>query len=118
MKLSQQWIFILGLVFFSVSCNKDDADPVDENFSFKNAWLDNRPPALAYKNVSLNPVVRLSFSSKLNTTNAKDYIFLLPASGGSLPINLSFENGDSIAVVTPQAPLEALKYYCLSTCFP
>ena len=111
MKLSQQWVLFVSVLIFFISCKKDDPDPIEENFSFINAWLDNRPPALGYKNVSLNPTVRLSFSSKLNTANAKDFIFILPSSGGTVPIHLSFENGDSIAVVTPQAPLEALKKY-------
>jgi hypothetical protein len=110
-KLSRQWGFIVILIIICISCKKNDDEPVAENFGFVNAWLDNKPPALSFKNVPLLPTVRLKFSSKLNPANAKNYIFLLPSSGGTHPVTVSFENGDSVAVVTPQAPLDPLKKY-------
>jgi hypothetical protein len=95
-----------------ISCSKKEAVVQDESlFSYLNSNLENRPNSFSYRDVPLNPVVRLNFSSPVNTATAKDYVSLLLGNGGSIPVQISFENKDSTIVVQSPTPLQYLSKY-------
>src|SRR5688572_22861602 len=89
--------FVYSLFLFLFSCEHDDDNqPASEFFDFVNARLDQRNPATIYRDVSLNPVVRLSFSEPVDRGSAPSAIALHPANATSIPVTLAYENNDSI----------------------
>ncbi len=105
-------VAVLLVLFFA--CKKtEDPQPVSGSFIFLNAKLNNLPNGTLFRNIPTNPVIRLSFSSRVNTVTAGNSISLILGNGSSVPLNLSFENNDSTVVVQPQAPLQYLTKYRL-----
>ena len=64
-----------------------------------------------YKFISVNPVVKLSFSSAINKSTAASNILFNEGSGVALPIVISYENGDSSIVVKSSSTLKSFTPY-------
>jgi hypothetical protein len=106
--------FICIVLFLTgMSCQKKKDVIVNEDFNFVSSQLESRPPSYSYKNVSLNPVIRLSFTAPVDRTSAENFITL--TSGSSvIPLIYTFQNNDSIIIVQPQTALQNLTKYVLN----
>jgi hypothetical protein len=112
--LLYKFIFIAVLLsFFACSKKTDESPPAIELFNIVATKLDNRPHSFQYNNVSVNPAIRLVFSTRVNRTSVPTNILLKENNTTNIPVNFSFENNDSIVVVTPQNPLKPLTRYTL-----
>ncbi|MDJ0835210.1 MAG: Ig-like domain-containing protein [Acidobacteriota bacterium] len=82
--------------YFSTSTEIDSAVPVIEHFS---------PPA-GFSNISLNALVRIRFSERMNRlTFNESSVSLVPDGGSALPLSIAFEDGDREVILTPQTSL-------------
>jgi hypothetical protein len=110
--------FVFSLFFASIlfACKKDNPStppPPAGAFSLTRATVDDSTSNnLHFNSVSLNPVIKLSFSAPLNTTTASGNIVFY---SGAIFVkyDFSFSNGDSTIVIKPQSPLNALTTYTL-----
>ena len=102
------------LTLFFLSCKHDEVDVAPGTFNFTSARLDQRTPALNYREVGPNPVIRLSFSQPVDRNSAALATSLVPLNGAAIPVSINFENNDSTIVVTPQNSLQFLTKYSLT----
>ncbi|MBA2329215.1 MAG: Ig-like domain-containing protein [Flavisolibacter sp.] len=110
-------IALLAVVFSFGSCDKEnggDTPPVNETFNFVAARLDNRSPGIQYNNVGTSPVIRLSFTAPVNKSSVVANILLKENNSTNVPVNISYENSDSIVVLTPQNPLKYLSRFSVN----
>jgi hypothetical protein len=107
-------IAYLSAIFFLAitlgSCKKKDTPPPPPpppaNFTITN-WDVNGIPSLSdYKGVSINPSIRLNFPKAIDRATVSGGIDF---NGGSYTI--SYQNGDSILILQPSAPLNYLAKY-------
>lgn len=113
-KLPTHYLFFLALIFL-ISCKKSEEDttPVEGNFNFISAQLEGGGTGYLFRDVPLDPTIRLSFTAPVDRTSAASNVTLFRKNGGSLPVQLSFEKNDSVIVVKPQSPLQNLTGYRL-----
>ncbi len=109
-------LFTITIVFILVSCNRNDDDipPVPEAFNFVAAKLDTRANGFQFNDVGTSPVIRLSFSAPVNRSSVPINILLKENNTIHIPVNFSYENNDSVVVLTPQNPLKHLSRYSLN----
>jgi hypothetical protein len=109
------YLLFCNLVFSICSCKHDKGDTTGSEFlNIVSARLDQRTPALNYRDVGPNPVIRLSFSEPVDRSSAAATITLHPANSTSIPVALNFENNDSTIIVASQNPLLYLTKYTLT----
>jgi hypothetical protein len=107
------WILCVCTIVYS-SCKKKDepAKPV-EQFQVLTAKLQSGISGLSFKNVSTTPVFRIYFSASVDTSLVRANILLRPGNVGDVPLVYSFENHDSVVVVSPISSLQYLSKYTL-----
>ncbi|HEY0743394.1 MAG TPA: glucoamylase family protein [Chryseosolibacter sp.] len=105
---------IFFLLIFLASC-KDDPEPQtgSKNFTLTKFSIDDRAQSASYTDVSLNPIIKLTFSEKIDVTSAAAEILLLQSNGNHIPLSLSLADNDSTVVVSPSSPLAHLTRYTL-----
>ncbi|HVF96088.1 MAG TPA: Ig-like domain-containing protein, partial [Flavisolibacter sp.] len=100
-------------------CSKKDAGggsvtptPTLKNFSLS-SWTVNNVPAQA---TNVNPVatVRLQFDARVDRASVGGGIVFTEVGGGAVPFGVGYTNNDSLLLLTPSAPLAALKKYTIS----
>ena len=106
--------FIVFTCIFLIACNKKDDDPQAEYFNYTSAWLDQRPPALSYRDAGINPEIRISFSEPVDRSSVAAAVTLHPANSTAIPVQIGYENGDSTLVITSPAALKYLTKYTLT----
>lgn len=106
--------FVVFTWVFVIACNKKDDDPQAQYFNYTSAWLDQRPPAPSYREAGINPEIRVSFSEPVDRNTAAAAVTLHPSNSSSIPVQISYENGDSTLVITSPAALKYLTKYTLT----
>lgn len=106
--------FFVFFVSFFFSCKKNDSVPTPPEIFTVNAFSINGITASTYYNTSYSPQIKLSFSAPVSKTLANSNV-LLRLNGTSLvPVNYTYQNGDSSIVIQPLAPLNAITKYIVS----
>ena len=107
---------LLFVFFFSFffSCKKNDAVPTPPEIFTVNAFSVNGITASTYYNTSYSPQIKLSFSAPVNKTLANSNVLLRMNGTSLVPVNYTYQNGDSSIVIQPQAPLNAITKYIVS----
>ena len=111
------YIFYLFLaVVISVGC-KEKADPnppppVSSAIVLNTITMDNitANSTLTY-NISRTVTIKLSFDNAVKRTTVPAAIKLTEGTAGTWPVNINYERGDSVVVVTPASPLKYLTSY-------
>ncbi len=106
-------MFLLAVVFFSCDKKADDNFP-EPNFDLISTRLDNRSLSVEYRNVPASPTFRIRFSAPVNRSLVEDNINILLPNGTEIPLQYSYESGDSVVVVQTTAPLQYLARYRLA----
>jgi len=112
------WLVLVGLL---QGCKKDEknSNPSNPNppgpFKFINATVDTLTSAsFIFYNVNRQPTTKFYFSAPVNKATASEHIFFTEKSSGTgVPINLSYENNDSILIVQPTSTLQPITYYTI-----
>ena len=99
---------VIGFISCKKSAEKPPVTP-DPNFTLLSATIDGKP--VGSSNFSTNiPVIRFSFSSKVDRTIANNKIEIFGA-GFPFLSQLSYENNDSTVVLQPAGDLNSLTKY-------
>jgi hypothetical protein len=106
---------ILALLTILISCDKKDPVVVPPaSFSMANVLIDGNGAIQRQSGVSKSPLIKILFTSGINTNSAEQNISVLNNLGIKVPSNISFENNDSTVLLTPQNPLSFLTQYKLT----
>ncbi len=116
-------LFVIAFVFFSVSCTKpENAVPADSSgleqrmagsFYFISLSIDNQSGFYNYYHIKINPVIKLTFSKKINRATVSANVELKENGTSVIPVNFSYEKQDSVIVVTTQSALKYLTKYTI-----
>ena len=119
---SNNWYLLCGLCLFSFSsCKKNDgsspAPPpvIPSALSVTNSTADNTPLVTTVLNYNFRPSAsfRLSFNNALKRSSVTSSVAVLENANAAVGINIGYERGDSVLVITPSAPLKFLSRYTL-----
>ncbi|MCW3117510.1 MAG: hypothetical protein JWM28_1592 [Chitinophagaceae bacterium] len=115
-QLARIGYFFTVVTFLLVSCKKEkNPQPPVVNEIFKNTAItvDGRTAAVI-KDVGIHPVIRFSFSAPVNKSLAAANMLVKENNAAMVPLTVSFGNGDSTVIVTPQSSLKNLTKYGIS----
>lgn len=110
---------IITIIVFA-SCSKGGGDtpapapPTPASFSFMALRVNGAYDGFTYYNTNYTPVVKFSFSTKINVSSASSAITFIKANGAAVPFNATLENGDSTVVIQPTAALTPLTQYSVA----
>ena len=103
-----------------ISCGKGGDDP-DPNppppvlpFGLVSSSINNTSSQPTNYNVSRNPTIRLRFPVPINRSTTAASIQLRTETATVVPINIGYENGDSVVTVVPTALLSGLTKYTVA----
>jgi len=108
-------IFILAAIVFT-NCKKSSEKPplvADPNFTVLSARI-NGKPADTSNFVNTSPIIKFSFSSKVDRITANTNIEFASASGTPYLALLDYENNDSTIVVEPAGDVTGLTRYTVT----
>ena len=115
--MGNKLIQVVIIVLLLISCSKKDnpaptppADPFNYAYSSVDALRGN----YKYSDVSLKPVIRIGFSSPVETASAASRISFKDRSGNNIPVTIGFEKKDSVVLISPVNVLGYLSRYKLS----
>jgi len=116
MKRGKNYITIVLALFF-LSCKKGPGENTpltpDPNLTLLSATV-NGQPAGNSTIVNRTPVIKFSFSTKIDRGTVNSNLSLNSSSGTAVPVSISFENNDTTIVVQPASTLNALTRYSAS----
>lgn len=104
---------LLSLLLLASSCSNDDPQTEDltpKNFTLKNISIDGHAFNTNLGNISVTPIINLSFSEPIDRIKASEAIILTSPTGDVSSI-LTFSNGDSTVTLTPTTSLGFFKNY-------
>lgn len=107
---------VFALLVLSASCKKgtdSTPPPTPETFKLIAASINDNKASTQY-GVNNLPVIRLSFTAPVNRTTVATGITLAQIPGSAVKINALYQNGDSVVVLQPSVPLNAITKYVLS----
>jgi len=110
--------FAMITLFFG--CKKDGSEPEPPppppppSFSLSLVAVDGRPQATSYKDVSISPVVKFSFSNKISRATVPASFILRNNAGQTVPVTLSYANNDSSVLLSPATNLDYLSKYSIT----
>ena len=117
MKHHNNFIFILlGFMTANASCKKSNntappvITPVIEIFQLNAATVNGNTGTTQY-GVNTTAVFRLSFSASVDRNTIKNGVSLSLKNGTDIPLNATYQNGDSAVLLQPAAALTALTKY-------
>lgn len=123
MKIKPNLFQILLLVSISMSsCSKSSSNPAPtpptpptpSSFSFSGLKVDGVYNGFIYYNSSYNPVIKLSFSTKIDHASVAGAVSFRDKGGVAVAYNTTYENGDSTIVIQPGGNLQALTQYTVA----
>ncbi|CAN5680546.1 hypothetical protein BH10BAC2_BH10BAC2_03260 [soil metagenome] len=107
-----------SLIIFFVACSKGSSPepepplpPPPASFGMKSSAIDGVPVSGILYNVSVNPVIKLSFEKPLNKSTVASSIHLATKEGTTVSYTASYENADSIILIQPVASLNNISTY-------
>ena len=118
-RMKYSWGMILLLGFLGLlGCSKDKKvtpPPVTpSSFGFASLKVNGvSSGSSVYKNVNMQPVIRVSFSAAVNHTSAGSSITFNSKTGTAVSFTTAYDNHDSTIVITPSA-LQAITQYTLA----
>jgi hypothetical protein len=107
--------FIIIVLTLGFSCKKKDADPPPPDpLQLVTIQVDNKPSAVVYYDIRINPVIKLVFNNAVDRQTVATNISLTEnVAAGAAPVNFTYEKNDSVIVIAPQLPLKYLTRYFL-----
>lgn len=108
-------ILTLSMAACSRSGSSPDPDPppTPVNFSLDFWTVDEKPALTSYYDVRRLPVFKIKLPAKIDKASATTAVMLTRYQGNSIPLNLSYEQGDSLLVVKPNQQLDHYERYSL-----
>ena len=105
-------IFAIAVLLVLFSCNVKETIVVPPaSFTMANVFINGNSAIQKQSGVSRVPLVKVLFTSGVDTNSAKQNIAIINGQGVKVSTNLSFENNDSSVILVPQNPLGFLTQY-------
>ena len=106
------YIAIVLAVAAFASCKKESKPPItpDPNFTVISARINGKPVATT-NFVDGKPVIKFSFSSKVDRSTANSKVGIVGVAGSPFLSEVTFENNDSTIVLQPAGTLNTLEKY-------
>lgn len=95
---------------FSGSTKNSIQQSVAVTFAFSAIKIDNQTGSRNYNHISLNPVIKLYFTKPIDRSTTGSNI-KLKENTTAVPVNISYENNDSVIIMQPQSALKYLTVY-------
>ncbi len=112
--MKYQLVFFAAIVCVFFSCKKNNsATPSPEIFAVR-AISVNGITSSTYFNTDYNPVIKLSFSAPVNRNVVAGSVRVLMNATTIVPVNFTYQNGDSNLLIQPQSPLAAITQYVVT----
>ncbi|WP_426325531.1 glucoamylase family protein [Pedobacter sp. R-06] len=108
--------YFLILVLFVTACKKSDTPapvypPVTPtSFAFSDLKVNDAYNGFTYYGLNNTPVIKITFSSPINSTSISGNVTLTDASGNSVAFTSKLENNDNTVVITTTALQPITKY--------
>ncbi|OIR02951.1 hypothetical protein GALL_149510 [mine drainage metagenome] len=110
--------FLASVMLFGCSKKSDTSStvtpPAHENVFVQTWWVNDVSNQTSYNNVPRSPVIKYLFSTKVDRTTVASAFSLTNNSGVAVTCNFSYQNSDSVLIITPAANLSALTKYNIS----
>ncbi|HTK19944.1 MAG TPA: Ig-like domain-containing protein, partial [Mucilaginibacter sp.] len=108
----------MALLFQTWGCSKGKgvtpAPVIPSSFSFAGLKVNGvASNSSVYKNINLQPVIRISFSAAVNHTSTGNSVTFNSKAGAAVSFTTAYDNHDSTIVITP-SPLQAITQYTLA----
>ena len=102
----------ISALFFS--CKKTEETSITpEPFYFTGVLIDGKM-GINYVDISLKPIIKISFITPVNQASANANIILLEnTTSKSIPLDFSFDKNDSTVIITPKSALNSISKYSL-----
>jgi hypothetical protein len=108
-------VLIIAIFTSFFSCSKSDpVNTIPDTFTMVSIQVDDKPPTGTIYDVSLDPVVTLLFSSKIDHASVNDNILLKDKQNNIVPADYSFTNDDSTIIIQPLSSLNYLSNYSVN----
>jgi hypothetical protein len=109
----------IATIILIISCKKDSSTtkppPPASSFNVLGITVnDTTAGSAVLYNVSVNPVIKVSFSSPIKTSSATSSNIVFIGSGGYVTGNYTFANSDSTLIIQPASALQPLTSYTVS----
>ncbi len=106
-------IFVCFIFFANSACKKGNNPilPAPPEIGIANIIVDGVSNGTIYSGVSTLPIVKVSFTSRVNQSSVTDAVALKNASGGIISYKVSYANNDSTIVLVPSSKLDNLSKY-------
>lgn len=98
------------MLFLAQSACTKDTDEVIDEFNFIGVTVDNHEGGFSFQEVSLQPSIKLSFSTSVNELSAQEKIKLYGPSG-QVAFDISYEDTDKSLIIVPQLQLQHFSKY-------
>lgn len=114
---------VICVIFFSAvilaACNKAGSGsgpsiPATDVFDFKEVKINGNTTALTVNDVNYLPVIKFSFTAKVDHASAASGVSFKNKSGTNISFIASYDNADSSLVIQPVAPLAPITKYILT----
>lgn len=113
-KISLLLLVITGLFSCSKKSGSDTVTPVQPtSFNLNTVSVNNTSNGFNYTNVSLKPVIKLSFAAVIAPSSVSSNIAFKSSTGASVSYTTAYSNSDSTVIITPTT-LSPLSKYTLS----
>jgi hypothetical protein len=112
-------LILFAAIVFITACSRSgsspdpDPPPTPVNFSFSYWTVDEKPALTNYYDVRRQPIIKLKLPAKIDKASVSAAISLSKNQGGTIPLNLTYEQSDSILVVQPSQQLDHYEKYSL-----
>jgi len=112
--MKKNFLLMLVAVVYLSACKKSSTPAAPQSFYLSYSVNGGNNGTNVYTKLNVNPVVRFSFSSVLESANISSNFSLVDNSNAAVPITVSVLNNDSVVVVQPTNPLKGFSKYTLS----
>ena len=107
------------LFFFIIACTKEIDTPEEPNqndvpLTYRSVAVDGTSDGIRYENVGRNPEIRVSFTTAIDQSSARQAIGLADKEMNKVVVAVSFMNNDSVIVIRPSSSLKWLSKYTLT----
>jgi hypothetical protein len=112
-------LFILAAALAVAACSRSDSSPdpnpppTPVNFSFDYWTVDEKPALTTYYDTRRQPEIKFKLPAKIDKATASAAVSLTKHQGGTIPLNLTYEQGDSIMVIRSSQQLDNYERYSL-----
>jgi hypothetical protein len=114
------FLFLASALWLGIGCGKSGSDtptpppPSSPSFSFSALKVDGLFNGFSYTNVGYQPVLKFSFSTKINQSSVNGAVSWKANTGAAISYSMVMENNDSTIVIQPTTGLSPLTRYTVS----